>query len=241
MFKKLFDGKKVAIFDLNGTVVKESEEIKRQAFERVLNEEDLSFVDVRKIYTDGFTIEELWSHLINMYEIQNRAIKDLVDKTEKAFIDIVDKTPLETTEGFWELFEELKFDREFKTAVVTNSSKKVLEKILDKIEAKNTFDIELSLDDVKKPKPDPEIYIKALQKLNAKPEQAVAFEDSIYGALAAGNAKIDTAIIWDGVVIKSRYEGRVMEITNDFSPYPGNLDLTHLEYLAKSYKETKEK
>jgi len=51
------------------------------------------------------------------------------------------------------------------------------------------FDLIQTSDDVKKTKPDPELYLRALEKLKLKPEEAIVFEDSAFGidsAKAAG-------------------------------------------------------
>ncbi|MBS0000406.1 MAG: HAD family phosphatase, partial [Cyclobacteriaceae bacterium] len=51
------------------------------------------------------------------------------------------------------------------------------------------FKYQLNASDIKKGKPDPEIYIKSIQKLGLSPEECIVFEDShsgIKAALAAG-------------------------------------------------------
>ena len=49
----------------------------------------------------------------------------------------------------------------------------------------NYFDFFLSNEDVIKPKPDPEIYLKAINKLGLKSEEVVIVEDNINGIHAA--------------------------------------------------------
>jgi HAD superfamily hydrolase (TIGR01509 family) len=52
------------------------------------------------------------------------------------------------------------------------------------------FDVIYTGDDVKNSKPDPEVYLAALQGLKTAPEQAIVFEDSYNGILAAQRAGI---------------------------------------------------
>ena len=52
------------------------------------------------------------------------------------------------------------------------------------------FDVIRTSDDVKKAKPDPDLFLAALQGLKSAPEQAIAFEDSYNGILAARRAGI---------------------------------------------------
>ena len=57
------------------------------------------------------------------------------------------------------------------------------------------FDCIRTRDDVAKVKPDPELYLKALEALGVAPEEAVAFEDSPNGALAAKRAGLKCVIV----------------------------------------------
>lgn len=55
----------------------------------------------------------------------------------------------------------------------------------------------LTVNDVSKSKPNPEVYLKALEKLNKKSEESIVLEDSLNGVKAAKAANITTAIIYD--------------------------------------------
>ena len=47
------------------------------------------------------------------------------------------------------------------------------------------FEVLLSNQDVEKPKPDPEIYLSAMEKLSSKPEETLIIEDNFNGIQAA--------------------------------------------------------
>ena len=49
----------------------------------------------------------------------------------------------------------------------------------------NEFEIIVSADDIEKAKPEPDIFIKAMQKLDVTPEKSIVIEDSIMGVQAA--------------------------------------------------------
>ena len=51
--------------------------------------------------------------------------------------------------------------------------------------------------DVEKRKPDPEVHLKILEKLNVKREETLIIEDSLIGVEAAKNASIECAVIYD--------------------------------------------
>jgi beta-phosphoglucomutase-like phosphatase (HAD superfamily) len=59
------------------------------------------------------------------------------------------------------------------------------------------FDLVLTHDDVKKRKPDPEVYLIALERMNVAREKCLIIEDSIEGVMAANNAGIEVLNIVD--------------------------------------------
>ncbi|WP_241650316.1 HAD family hydrolase [Rosenbergiella collisarenosi] len=73
----------------------------------------------------------------------------------------------------------------YKLAVASNSIKKTIETMLSKANILNFFDFYLSNQDVKKSKPSPEIYIKAIKNLNLIPKECLVVEDNENGIKAA--------------------------------------------------------
>lgn len=59
------------------------------------------------------------------------------------------------------------------------------------------FDEIVCGDDLEKGKPNPEIYLKTCEKLEVKPEEAVAIEDSKNGILAAESAGMQVIMVPD--------------------------------------------
>lgn len=77
-----------------------------------------------------------------------------------------------------------------KTAVASTARKKNLLNALNYMGATDSFDLILAGEDVINGKPNPEIYLKVLEKFNLQPEEALVFEDSEIGMIAAQNAGI---------------------------------------------------
>lgn len=72
--------------------------------------------------------------------------------------------------------------------VVTNSIRQTTEIMLDSAAIKSYFDVVITNEDVKLPKPDPEGYMMACQRLNLNPSSVLVIEDGEYGAEAAAEA-----------------------------------------------------
>ena len=80
--------------------------------------------------------------------------------------------------------------RGLKLAVASSSTNKWVTHNLRKFALLDYFDAVCTSDDVKAVKPDPALYLLALERLGVSAEEAVAFEDSPNGILAAKRAGI---------------------------------------------------
>lgn len=73
----------------------------------------------------------------------------------------------------------------YKLAVGSNSIRMTIEIMMNYAKLTDYFDFMLSNQDVKNPKPDPEIYLNAISKMNLKPENCLIIEDNENGIKAA--------------------------------------------------------
>lgn len=70
-------------------------------------------------------------------------------------------------------------------AICSNTKRHTLDYIIEKLEIEDIISFSLSNEDVDSPKPSPEIYLKAMERLNILPSEALIFEDSPHGLEAA--------------------------------------------------------
>jgi beta-phosphoglucomutase-like phosphatase (HAD superfamily) len=73
----------------------------------------------------------------------------------------------------------------YKLAVCSNSIKETIQIMMEKSGLIEQLDFFLSNQDVKTPKPDPEMYITAIQKLSLSPKECLIVEDNDHGIKAA--------------------------------------------------------
>ena len=78
-----------------------------------------------------------------------------------------------------------------KMAVATTTRRDLTEQRLKKIGVYDRFEYVLCGDEVTKRKPNPEIYLSVLHKMNTKAGNAIVLEDSSVGVEAAYRASID--------------------------------------------------
>lgn len=69
--------------------------------------------------------------------------------------------------------------------VATNAPRELAELSLRKAGLEGAFDVVIGVDDVLRPKPDPELYLSVCEHLGADPTLSVGFEDSPSGSTAA--------------------------------------------------------
>lgn len=235
MYKRFIQGKKAVFFDLDGTLA-DTDPLWKKAFEKVLFAEGLEYLSWEDTYAPS--IEDRWEAAQkNSSKKSKLSIKELTDHTITELNQILKNTPLEVTLGFWDLAYKLKEEKKMKLALVSNSKSSAVKIILDKLGIENTFDLIIASDEVKHPKPDPEIYLTAAKKLGVTPQEVLVFEDSLWGAKSACRANMDVIVIWNRKIMKIEYPDKVKEFMNSFEGIADKLDYTAEEYLKKAAEE----
>lgn len=72
----------------------------------------------------------------------------------------------------------------YSLALASQNEKRMIDTAIDYLQVRPYFNLILSLDDISKKKPDPEIYILAMKKLGVTPNKTIVVEDSEAGILA---------------------------------------------------------
>ena len=85
------------------------------------------------------------------------------------------------------------------TAIASSSSRHWIDEHLGSMGIKDRFDVIVCRDDVKKTKPDPELYTMAVDRLGITPVEAIALEDSSNGLAAAKAAGLYCVAVPNGM------------------------------------------
>ncbi|MGD2294665.1 MAG: HAD family phosphatase [Candidatus Aminicenantes bacterium] len=91
------------------------------------------------------------------------------------------------TAGLLDILDSLK-NNSIKTAVATAAPRINMDFMFEKTGIRKYFDVLIDATEVTRGKPDPEIYLKAAERLNRHPKDCLVFEDSFPGVQAARNA-----------------------------------------------------
>lgn len=103
--------------------------------------------------------------------------------------------------------------------LASSSSRAWVEGNLDRWGLLPFFDCIRTSDDVSHVKPDPELYLSAIEGLSVTSDEAIAFEDSVYGATAAKRAGIHCIVIPNQVTkhMDFRFADRCLQSMEDFN------------------------
>ena len=130
-----------------------------------------------------------------------RSMKIYRDWQSKRFLDMIELFP-----GTEEMLAEIR-KRGYKTGIATSRLRESLELALEKFDLTKYFDAIVSIEDIENPKPAPDTILKALEKLDAKPENAIMVGDSILDILCAKNADVASVLVsWSATLSEKAKE-----------------------------------
>ena len=202
---------KAVIFDLDGLLI-DSEIISYKIYKEILHKFGYDFsieeysqnfsgkTEVKNVanliatYNLPWTLDE---GLENVYKIEHRFLSEGVDLKF----------------GAKELLQYLK-DKGFKTAIASSSTEDRALTILKQHNLIEYFDEFVFGHEVKNGKPNPDIFIKACDKISEKPEVCLVLEDSEAGIQSAYSANIPVICIPDMKIPNKDYLDMTKAVLN---------------------------
>lgn len=176
---------KLIIFDLDGVLADTSEIHFNSLIYSVSTILQISVDEIKSVIrNDGTTTKNKLAILKSKYSLSDSNIRAIdamkQDLTKNGLKDLVPNEVITHT------IKDLKL-RKLKLAIGSNSRKENIELILDVLEIKDQFVEILYNEIIVNPKPDPEIFLTVMNRLNVQPQETLILEDSVSG-IAAANA-----------------------------------------------------
>ena len=168
------------IWDLDGVII-DSGEAHLKAWKKLAKEEGLQFTDEQFWSTFGWRndaiISSVWGPL------PPERIKELADRKEayfrEFFRDVAKPLP-----GSMELMKEL-HDAGYKQALATSTPPANIELIKELLGLQRYLSVFVSGESVPRPKPAPDLFLKAAELLGVEPKHCLVIEDAVAGIEAA--------------------------------------------------------
>ena len=192
--------KKGIIFDMDGTIV-DSLPYHYKAWKIFFKENKVeNFSERLKDYKGGGTLDLLTAVYGDKYS--RKELKIMTDDKEIIFREIY-KNNVVPIIGFMDMFELIK-SKKILVGIASNAIRKNVKMILSELKIYEKFDSIICGDEVKRGKPDPEMFDETVDRFNLKKEECLIFEDSVEGVSAATNSKVDV------VGITSSTSGKIL-------------------------------
>jgi len=178
---------RAVIFDLDGVIVS-TDEFHYQGWQRLADEEGIYFDRKTNERLRGVSrlesLEIILEKADRNYSREEKA--EMAERKNNYYRDLLHTlTPDDVFPGVMEMLKELK-EKGIKIAI--GSSSKNTPSILQKIGMESYFDAVSDGNQIKRSKPDPEVFLLAASKLQIPPGQCLVVEDADAGVEAAINA-----------------------------------------------------
>jgi beta-phosphoglucomutase len=192
---------KGVVFDMDGVLV-DTESLKAQAHSRAVTSFGGSATPSLYEHCIGRSLEEVGQVFIQASRI---AIAPEAYRAEfcRIYAELL-QTGLQATIGSVALLTRLG-ELGYRLAVVTSSATWIARRVLAQSGMEGHFASVITADDVSAPKPAPDCYRLALERLHLRPDQAVAFEDSEAGVMAAAGAHLRVIAIRHRLNVRHRF------------------------------------
>lgn len=176
---------KAAIFDMDGVLI-DSEPLHFESDRRTLAEVGvaLTFEDMKRFI--GVPDHETYAVLVKEHNI-DASVEELLVRQVVHKEKIFQEETLEPMEGLVELLEFLR-ERHWPLAVASSSKRAFIEKILTRLNIRSFFSAVVGGDEIKRGKPDPEIFLAAATLLGKEAKECMVVEDSTHGVAAGRKA-----------------------------------------------------
>jgi beta-phosphoglucomutase len=116
-------------------------------------------------------------------------LKEALAKKLVYFRNIIEEKGIKAMPFSHELVQQIKKSG-LLLSLATSSRKAKVEMVMNKVGLMDYFDVVITAEDVKKGKPDPEVFTTAAHRLSVKPSECIVFEDAANGVKAAKNAQM---------------------------------------------------
>lgn len=187
---------KAVVFDFDGLII-DTETPWYEAFRQIYQQYQVDLPLELWVKCVGTGYDQF-----NPYDYLEACVKQVIDKDEirrlsaERHAHLIEREELRP--GVKEYLKDAKA-MGLKVGLASSSTREWVLSYLDRFRLTAYFDRIHTADDVKKIKPDPELYLRTLDCFGLASHEAVAFEDSPHGAAAAKKAGLYCVIVPNGV------------------------------------------
>jgi HAD superfamily hydrolase (TIGR01509 family) len=211
---------KALIFDCDGTLA-DTEEAHRAAFNQAFAEAGLDWhwsVARYRVLLDTTGGKERIARYIAEEDTSACDVAALHAAKNLIYARLAESGAVALRPGVTALMEVAR-QNDIALAIATTTSRRNLDALIAATPLRQfTFAAIICGEDVRRKKPDPEVYLLALEKLGLDAADCLAFEDSVSGLRSARAARIATVVTPNSYTIGSDFTGSVA-VVNDLTDF----------------------
>lgn len=185
---------KAVIFDMDGLMF-DTEAIYYKANKKTADRIGLSFTKEFYLQFVGSSDKDLFNGMYNHFK-DDEKVDLFVEQSNNDAHEMLTSGKVEKKKGLGELLDYLK-ENKIKCVIASSSEKWLVEAVTKKNEVRDYFIDTVGGDEVENSKPNPDIFLKALEKLGTSKDETLVLEDSLNGVKAAYSAGIPVIMIPD--------------------------------------------
>ena len=171
-------------FDMDGLMF-DTEDIYWQSADRLLGRRGFSYTAELNAAIMGRPPKNCFELLKKTFSLPE-TWQELQKESEDIFLELL-ADGFSTMPGLYELLDFLE-ERKIPKGICTSSAWRVASKVLRRDNLIDRFQFVLTAEDIIHGKPNPEVYLKAVEKFDVEPAEMLVLEDSVAGCRAAADA-----------------------------------------------------
>lgn len=177
---------KYILFDMDGVLVN-TEPMHFEIWKKVFKEKGIDIDYKHYKGCIGSTRSFLFNLIKEGYGVDVSVYTDLPERFSQVKDEMLKEKGIPRIEGAVETIKYL-YDKGYEMAVASSSSQDYIESQMKTLGIDKCFKLLFSAENVEKPKPAPDVFLVAAEKLGGKPAECTVVEDSANGSRAAKTA-----------------------------------------------------
>jgi len=176
---------RAVLWDMDGTLIN-SEEFHWISWRDTMANEGIAITHEQFLSSFGQRNDSIIPRWLGAASNPER-IERIADAKEELYRDLVRKNGISPLPGVASLVHKL-HEQGWLQAVASSAPRLNIEAVLEALAATHSFQAIVSAEDVRKGKPDPEVYLTAAARVGVSPDRCIVVEDAVAGIEGARRA-----------------------------------------------------
>lgn len=190
----MLKGKKAVIFDMDGSLI-DSMWMWPKVDEIYMEKYNLTMPETFHKDIEGMSFTETAQYFLDTFPTLKCTVEEIKQEWQDLTLNLYcTKVPLKPGAGAF--LQKMK-EAGIRLGIATSNSRELAEAALNALHVRDFFDTVRTSCEVAKGKPAPDVYLKAAEDLQVKPEECLVFEDVPSGIMAGKNAGMTVCAVDD--------------------------------------------